>query len=84
MAAYGLERPTKETAEVFVALGKEKIIPENFVDTMIRMTGYRNVLVHGYLEVDRHQTYINLQKHLPDISKFIKYIEEFIQRRGKK
>lgn len=79
VAALGLERPAKETAEAFYSLVKEGIIPDDFVHTMVKITGYRNVLVHGYLEVNRHETYLNIQKRLPGLSKFAKYIEEFLE-----
>lgn len=84
VASLGLERPAKETAEAFFSLADEDIIPKNFVNTLVKITGYRNILVHGYLDVDRHQTYINIQKHLPDISKFAKYIEIFLEKQTKK
>lgn len=84
VASLGIERPMKDTAEVFSSLEQEKFIPKRFVETMTKMTGYRNVLVHDYLEVDRHITYQNIQKRLPDLSKFAKYIEEFIEKQEKK
>lgn len=80
VASLGLDRSFKETAEVFGTLAKEKIIPEDFVPTMEKMTGYRNVVVHDYLEVDRHLTYENIKEHLPDLSKFAKHIEEFMEK----
>ncbi|OGD92419.1 hypothetical protein A2697_00945 [Candidatus Curtissbacteria bacterium RIFCSPHIGHO2_01_FULL_41_44] len=83
VAALGLERPIKETAEAFVSLAQEKIIPETFVDTMVKITGYRNILVHGYLDVNRHITYDNIRNHLVDLSKFARYIENFLERQAK-
>lgn len=80
VAALGLDRSFKETAEVFETLAREKIIPKDFVPTMKKITGYRNVVVHDYLEVDRSITYRIIQKHLPDLAEFAKYIEEFLQR----
>ena len=84
VAALGLERPAKETAEAFYSLAKEGIVPDDFVNTMVKITGYRNVLVHGYLEVNRHETYLNIQKRLPDLSKFATYIEEFLEKQKPK
>lgn len=83
VAVFGLERPAEETCEVFEILAKENIIPEDFVNTMVKITGYRNVLVHGYLDVNRHITYENIQKHLPDLAEFARYIEEFLERQTK-
>lgn len=84
VAALGLERPVEETAEVFNALGNEKVIPESFVDTMKKMTGYRNILVHGYLIVNPHKTYGYIQDNLGDFSIFSKHIEKFIEKFEKK
>ena len=82
IASYGLIRPEKEASEAFTSLAKEDIIPEDFVDTMVKMTAYRNVIVHGYLDVDRRITYDNIQNHLVDISQFAKYIEEFLEKQA--
>lgn len=84
VAALGLERPEKSVADIFVSLAKEEIIPEDFVETMRKITGYRNVLVHDYLKVDRHKTYIIIQKRLPDLVKFAQYIEKFLEKRERK
>lgn len=80
VAAFALDRSFKDTAEVFASLAQENIIPENFANTMIKITGYRNVLVHGYLEVNRKITYDNIQNRLQDLSKFAQYIEKFLQK----
>ena len=84
IAALGLERPVKETTEVFNTLGSERIIPESFVGTMKKMTGYRNILVHGYLTVDPNKTYGYIQDNLGDFSTFAKHIEKFIEKFEKK
>ena len=84
VAALGLERPAKETAEAFYSLAKEEIISDDFVDIMVKITGYRNILVHGYLEVNKHETYLNIQKRLPNLSQFARYIEEFLEKQRTK
>lgn len=83
MAVLGLPAPSKETAEVFFSLAKEGIITEEFAKVMKDVVAYRNVIVHGYLDVDRHQTYLNIQKHLPDLAKFGQFIEEFLEKHKK-
>lgn len=84
VAALGLERASRAISEVFYSLAEENIIPEDFAETMVKVTGYRNIIVHGYLDVDRHETYQNIQKGLPDLSKYAKYIEEFLEKQEKK
>jgi len=80
VAALGLERPKKEAGEAFLSLAKEKIISQDLAKTMKKVVGYRNILVHEYLEIERHQTYLNIQKGLKDLVKFAKKIEDFLEK----
>jgi len=80
VAVFGLERAAEETYEVFESLAQENIIPKKFLPIMRAMTGYRNIVVHDYLSVKRRITYENIQKRLPDLSKFAQYIEEFLEK----
>lgn len=80
VAAFGLERPKKEAGEAFLAIAKEKIISQDSAKTMKKVVGYRNILVHEYLEVERHQTYLNIQKGLGDLVEFVKEIEDFLEK----
>ena len=80
VAVFGLERAAEETYEVFESLAQENIIPKKFLPIMRAMTGYRNIVVHDYLSVKRRITYDNIQKRLPDLSKFAQYIEEFLEK----
>jgi uncharacterized protein YutE (UPF0331/DUF86 family) len=81
VAALGLEKPTESVSEVFYVLSDNKIIPGSFVHRMVQMTGYRNVLVHEYLVVDRDETYKNINSGVKDISKYTKYIEKFLDKK---
>lgn len=83
-STLALRQEGKETAEVFKALGKENIISMNFVQTMVSMTGYRNILVHGYTEINPEKTYEYIRNGLPDFSQFAQYIEEFLEKQEKK
>jgi len=80
IASLGLKKPKEDTAETFRILYKEGILPEDFAKTMVSITGYRNVLVQGYLDVDKEETYKNINFHLDDLAQFAKYIEEFLER----
>ena len=81
VAALGLERPKKEAGETFITLAKERIIGQNLAKIMKKVVGYRNILVHEYLEVERHQTYLNIQNGLKDIAEFAQEIEKFLEKR---
>lgn len=47
-------------------------------DQWIRMIGFRNVLVHDYLDVDRAQVYAVLQDHLEDLEKLRALFAQFL------
>lgn len=78
IAQMGLDRPKKDNTEIFIILAKEKILPFEFAKKMAAMVGYRNILVHEYTEVERHNTYVNIQKNLGDFAKFAKHIEQIL------
>ena len=40
------------------------------------MAGFRNILVHEYLEIDRHRVYRALRDDLGDFEKFIKAVSK--------
>lgn len=83
-AIMGLKRPRQRSAEVFINLGDEKVIDSNLANIMVKIIGYRNILVHEYLKIDRHQTYLNIQKGLDDLENFGKQIELFLERQKKR
>jgi uncharacterized protein YutE (UPF0331/DUF86 family) len=48
-------------------LAREGWIDEELKDTWMRMVGFRNILVHDYLEVDRQIVYDVIQHELDDL-----------------
>lgn len=80
VSSLGLERPKKEASEVFFTLAKEGIISQVLAKTMKSAIGYRNILAHEYLEVERHFTYQYIQEGLTDLSHFVKEVEIFLEK----
>ena len=80
VASLGLNKKFETTGEVFYELVENGIFDGDFANKMISITGYRNVLVHGYLDVERKITYDNIQNRLDDLAKFAQYIEEFLTK----
>lgn len=80
ITSMNLEIPRKENKEAVLVLGKEKIIPYEFAKKLTKMIGFRNILVHHYIDVERHNTYLNIQDNLGDFAEFAKFIEEFLQK----
>lgn len=81
VAQLGLERPKRENKEIFLILAGSDIFPYEFARKLTDMVGYRNILVHEYTEVERHNTYENIQSNLGDFAKFSQYIEKFLQKK---
>ncbi|MCD6290838.1 MAG: DUF86 domain-containing protein [Anaerolineae bacterium] len=53
-------------------------IDQEMREQWIRMIGFRNILVHDYLDVDRGQVYEILQKHLGDFERLQGVFAEFL------
>jgi len=58
------------------------VLPQEFVERISGLTGFRNILVHEYLTVDPLKVHGVLQHGLEDLKKFIVYITDFLQQEG--
>ncbi len=56
-------------AESFSVLAEEGIISDRLADKMKMVAGFRNILVHDYLEIDNKIVYSSLN-HLDDFKQF--------------
>ena len=55
-------------------LGQYKIVPIDFANKISKMAGFRNIIVHGYIQIDLNIIYDFLQNNLEDFEVFIKYL----------
>jgi uncharacterized protein YutE (UPF0331/DUF86 family) len=65
--------------DIFIILGKNSIIPEEFSEKIAKMAGFRNILVHGYLDLDESMVYNHLKEDLKDFEDYIKYIIQYLK-----
>ena len=79
LAAVG-ENRIEEYVDIIDRLGERKIIPFDFAKNIRDMAGFRNILVHEYIEVDLKQVYQVLQNRLADFGEFIKYIRDYLKK----
>lgn len=79
VAAKSFERP-KKLKEVFLILGKQKIISENLAEKFSEATGMRNILVHSYLDVDLKRVHKVIQEDLGDFDQFVYEIGEYLKK----
>ena len=57
--------------ELFDLLARDGWIPETLADSLRRMVGFRNVLVHGYDDVDIGVVQDVVANRLPDLIEFV-------------
>jgi uncharacterized protein YutE (UPF0331/DUF86 family) len=61
-------------------LEKHKIVPGDFVtNSLTKMAGYRNRMVHFYGEITEKEIYLIIQEELQDFYKFLEYIYKVLK-----
>lgn len=73
----------KDYEEVILFLGRENIVPMDFAEKNRALSGFRNLLVHQYWEVDPKRLYNIVKEHLGDLDKFCDYFEVVLRNSGK-
>ena len=73
-------RKPAEHNEVFDILGENRIYPKSFSDQMWKIGGFRNVLVHDYVNLDLDMVYDNLEKGIPIFKKYSRYVAKFLEK----
>lgn len=68
--------------DIFIILGEAKILPGNLVKRLIPMVGFRNILIHEYLNVDLEEVYQSAQEGIEDLREFSRYILETLEKEG--
>lgn len=64
--------------EVLIKLGEQGVISAGLCRRMTGLGGFRNILVHGYLEIDENRVYQSLQGELGGFDAFAEEIEAFL------
>ncbi len=77
VADMKLNLPT-DNKELFQLLATHKVVSARFSKKLVGMAGFRNILVHEYLEIDRRRVYRALTTDLGDFEKFIKAIGKLL------
>ena len=69
IASEGYRAPANY-GDVFSVLAEHGHLPQADVPTLIAMTGFRNLLVHGYATIDDRRVIDTLHRHLDDFDRF--------------
>lgn len=64
----------------FLLLGEGNILPMDFAKNMAPLAGFRNILIHEYLNIDWSEVYKNLQG-IGDLYSFANHIKKWIKKR---
>ena len=72
-----LEKPL-DYFDAIMRLGEAGILPLKFAKKLAPIAGFRNILVHDYLDINWDEVYNNLRQ-LNDISKFMKHIKAWMK-----
>ena len=63
-------------------LGKVGILPQTLADKLSPIAGFRNILVHEYLEIDWNEVLKNLQR-IGDLYDFMGHIKTWLRGRNR-
>ena len=77
VADLGANLPA-DNKELFDLLAKRKIVSARLARKLTPMAGFRNLLVHEYMEIDRHRVYAALESDLGDFEAFIKAVSKLL------
>lgn len=78
VAALGGPVPD-DYGSLLLELGRRRILPSEYAARIAPMAGFRNILIHEYLEVDLHEVHAALRDRLDDFRTFASYVLQFIE-----
>lgn len=64
--------------DIFRILFENKIIDYDLKNSLIKMAGFRNILVHDYLDLNRELEYEIIKNNIKDIKNFMKVILKYV------
>lgn len=73
VSVYNFQRP-KSYAELFEALGKNKVINKELSNDLSNMARFRNLLVHSYANIDDIKVLKYVKQDLDNIKDFIREV----------
>ena len=71
--------PPKDNGDAMRLLGEHGLIPNDLADQMRRAVGFRNVLVHEYVDVDDAVVLARLED-LRDLENYVRAVAETVDR----
>lgn len=79
IAQQNLGSPS-DYGEIFLILSQKGIINNKLADKLIKMAGFRNVLIHEYRDILIEKVYDILKNRLSDFYEFAQVILDYLER----
>lgn len=70
--------PPSTNADAMRTLGRHEVLDESLSEALARAVGFRNLLVHGYVEVDDDQVVAHLDR-VEDLEAFVASVSRWIR-----
>jgi len=80
ISEQGLEKPDDYRGAI-LTLGRKGVLPAGFAKRFAPAASFRDILVHGYAEVDLVRLHGYLVEELKDFDEFARYVTEYLKRR---
>ena len=71
----------QEYRDIFEGLARQKVISRSLADRLRGFAGFRNILVHNYMDLDPSRVLANLERAPKDFSQFAREIREWLEGR---
>jgi len=80
LAKSGTVELAQEYKSIAKGLKKLEVVDENLGETMIRIAGYRNRMVHMYNLISDEEVYSIIKNELNDLKAFVGQVHEYIKK----
>ena len=71
-------RDVADYAAAIERMGDLGVLPPEFAARFRPVAGFRNVIVHGYLDVDLAMVHRLLNEHLDDFAEFARHVDRYL------
>jgi len=76
VAQYGVS--AQEYRDIFKRLAERKVVSQSLAERLDGLAGFRNILVHGYLDLDPERVLENLRRAPKDFSELAREIRDWL------
>lgn len=77
VAQFGVS--PQEYRDIFEGLARQKVISRSLAERLRGLAGFRNILVHSYMDLDPARVLDNLERAPKDFSEFAREIRDWLE-----